>query len=264
MPGLRLFKNSFYSHIGANQTIGSGTIKMGSLKGKGSSTRMFNYCKQKSPNPSECINQFVTLPQNGCGEIDISSIATLQNFLETPVWIINPNTIINNCQTLNYSSTNTYIFVLGGFTNNGTINISNSLFAFLDGTSINNGTININSGELYNAPLRTTPILNNFGTINVNNGSTFLNASIFNNNGQINNLSSLINSGGVINNTGGEINNLLSSLINNTGSSSNIIDNTNGIINNSGYIYNGNNINCTSGTIIGSINGNPVLNECLP
>jgi hypothetical protein len=61
MPGLRMFKKEFYSHIGANEPIVAGTINLGNTKGRGSSTRMFNYCTQRSANPSECINQFITV-----------------------------------------------------------------------------------------------------------------------------------------------------------------------------------------------------------
>jgi len=61
MPGLRLFKTSFYSNIGANEPIPLETIKLGSTKGIGSSTRIFNWCKQHSPNPSLCINQFISV-----------------------------------------------------------------------------------------------------------------------------------------------------------------------------------------------------------
>ena len=32
---------------------------LGSLRGFGSSTRMFNYCKQTSPQPWNCIDQFI-------------------------------------------------------------------------------------------------------------------------------------------------------------------------------------------------------------
>jgi titin len=46
---------------GGNHKIESVTIKLGSTKGRGSSTRMFNYCNQRSANPSLCINQFITL-----------------------------------------------------------------------------------------------------------------------------------------------------------------------------------------------------------
>ena len=41
--------------------ITSGTITVGNSKGRGSTTRMFNWCNKRSPNPSLCINQFVTI-----------------------------------------------------------------------------------------------------------------------------------------------------------------------------------------------------------
>jgi hypothetical protein len=56
-----MFKKGFYSHIGANQPIVAGTVNLGNTKGRGSSTRMFNYCKTHSPNPSGCINQFINI-----------------------------------------------------------------------------------------------------------------------------------------------------------------------------------------------------------
>jgi hypothetical protein len=59
MPGLQMFKKGFYSHIGANRPIVAGTINLGSTKGRGSSTRMFNYCNKKQSYQS-CINQFIT------------------------------------------------------------------------------------------------------------------------------------------------------------------------------------------------------------
>ena len=61
MPGLQMFKKSFYSNIGANQPIVAGTINLGCTRGRGSSTRMFSYCNQRSANPSGCINQFITV-----------------------------------------------------------------------------------------------------------------------------------------------------------------------------------------------------------
>ena len=59
MPGLQMFKKGFYSHIGANQPIVSATINLGSTKGRGSSTRVFNNCNKKNSYQS-CINQFIT------------------------------------------------------------------------------------------------------------------------------------------------------------------------------------------------------------
>ena len=60
MPGLQMFKKGFYSNIGANQPIVAGTINLGSTKGRGSSTRMFNYCNKKE-SYGYCLNQFITI-----------------------------------------------------------------------------------------------------------------------------------------------------------------------------------------------------------
>jgi hypothetical protein len=60
MPGLQLFKKSFYQNIGANQPIVAGTINLGCTKGRGSSTRIFNYCNKKEAY-TKCINQFITI-----------------------------------------------------------------------------------------------------------------------------------------------------------------------------------------------------------
>jgi len=69
MPGLRLFKRGFYSHIGANQPIEAGTVNIGCTKGRGSSTRILNYCNEHSANPSGCINQFITVKSGGSGSV---------------------------------------------------------------------------------------------------------------------------------------------------------------------------------------------------
>jgi hypothetical protein len=61
MPGLRIFKTGFYSSIFANEPAGEGTIKLGCVRGRGSSTRMYNYCHSHTKNPSLCINDFITV-----------------------------------------------------------------------------------------------------------------------------------------------------------------------------------------------------------
>jgi len=43
---------------GGNNVIVASTINLGSTKGRGSATRMFNYCNQHSTNPSECSSRF--------------------------------------------------------------------------------------------------------------------------------------------------------------------------------------------------------------
>ena len=44
---------------GGNHKIANVTVNLGSTKGRGSSTRMFNFCKQTTPQPWNCINQFI-------------------------------------------------------------------------------------------------------------------------------------------------------------------------------------------------------------
>jgi hypothetical protein len=60
MPGLQMYKKGFYSNIGANEPIAAATINLGSTKGRGSSTRMFNYCTKRESN-TYCINQFIKI-----------------------------------------------------------------------------------------------------------------------------------------------------------------------------------------------------------
>jgi hypothetical protein len=58
-PALNL--GLFVRGKGGNHKIASATIYLGSTKGRGSTTRVFNYCNQRSANPSECINQFINI-----------------------------------------------------------------------------------------------------------------------------------------------------------------------------------------------------------
>jgi len=53
---LGLFQKNFCS---SSRVTGS-AINMGNTKGRGSTTRMLNWCSKHSPNPSLCINQFIT------------------------------------------------------------------------------------------------------------------------------------------------------------------------------------------------------------
>lgn len=47
--------------LGGNNIVVAKTINLGSTRGLGSSTRKFVWCKEHSPNPSLCINEFITL-----------------------------------------------------------------------------------------------------------------------------------------------------------------------------------------------------------
>jgi hypothetical protein len=62
MPGSHLFNlGLFQKKFGGNNKIAGVSINLGSTKGRGSTTRMFNYCTQHSANPSGCINQFINV-----------------------------------------------------------------------------------------------------------------------------------------------------------------------------------------------------------
>jgi hypothetical protein len=65
MQSFRLFNLGLnQKHFGGNHKIANVSINLGCTKGRGSSTRMFNYCKERSANPSECINQFINVSSN--------------------------------------------------------------------------------------------------------------------------------------------------------------------------------------------------------
>ena len=59
-----MFQTSFYSNIGANQPIRDGTINLGCTRGNGSATRMYNYCRERTNNPSQCIYDFISIAPN--------------------------------------------------------------------------------------------------------------------------------------------------------------------------------------------------------
>lgn len=61
MPGSHLFNLGLYQKkfLSTSKIYGP-AINMGCTKGRGSTTRTFNYCKTHTPTPSLCINQFIT------------------------------------------------------------------------------------------------------------------------------------------------------------------------------------------------------------
>jgi hypothetical protein len=61
MPGSHLYNlGLFQKHFLSTSRVTGPAINMGCTRGRGSTTRMFNHCTQRSPNPSLCINQFIT------------------------------------------------------------------------------------------------------------------------------------------------------------------------------------------------------------
>jgi hypothetical protein len=57
-PGFKL--GLFVRGKGGNHRIVNATINLGCTKGRGSSTRMFNYCTKKESN-FYCLNNFITV-----------------------------------------------------------------------------------------------------------------------------------------------------------------------------------------------------------
>jgi hypothetical protein len=162
MPGLQMFKRSFYSNLGANQPLAAGTVNLGCTRGRGSSTRMFSYCKQHSKASSLCINDFITMPnqsnqsiQSGDEScvpetIQLSSIATLSS----GIWFLNASTTtVNDCQILTIDSGASLYIITKTLVNKGKI--------------INNGSILLSGGIINNSGIITNnSSITNIGTIN--------------------------------------------------------------------------------------------------
>ena len=61
MPGSKLFNLGLnQKRFGGNQQIAGVSVNLGSTKGRGSSTRMFNYCTKRESN-MYCLNQFINV-----------------------------------------------------------------------------------------------------------------------------------------------------------------------------------------------------------
>jgi hypothetical protein len=65
--------------------VSTAAVKMGSTKGRGSTTRMYNYCTQTSETPSECINEFIAQAPPPIPDI-LFNISTFNNFNIPPVY----------------------------------------------------------------------------------------------------------------------------------------------------------------------------------
>jgi hypothetical protein len=60
MPGSHLFNLGLYQkHFLSTSRVTGPAINMGCTRGRGSTTRVYNYCTNKNPAPSLCINQFI-------------------------------------------------------------------------------------------------------------------------------------------------------------------------------------------------------------
>ena len=160
--------------FGGNNKIAGVSVNLGATKGRGSSTRVFNYCKQTSKDPSQCINQFITIKSSGSsGCTNIENIALSSIATESPsgTWTLNSNTTITICQSLTIGDGLTLIITEGlTLTNYGTITNNGGDINNNGGTITNNGIIN-NGGEStinidLNGDETVGGIMTNNGTIN--------------------------------------------------------------------------------------------------
>jgi hypothetical protein len=235
MPGLSLFnKTGFYSHIGANRFIPTPTIKLGSTRGAGSSTRIFKNVKREFGSAA-ALNEFINVTNPSAGgnipgpepgpepgpcpecpdcpptDVFLESIATKDN---NGNWVLNGNTTIRDFEVLSIQNGMTFIIPPRlTLTNDGTINNS--------GTIQNSGTL-INNGAINN---------NNFGLITNNTDGTIDNNCIINNN----NGGIITNNGEIANNSYGIFNNNKDGIVTNN---DRITNSSDGIFNNDGIITN--------------------------
>jgi len=62
MPGSHLFNlGLFQKHFLSTSRVTGPAINMGCTRGRGSTTRMYNYCTKRSLNSSLCIYEFITV-----------------------------------------------------------------------------------------------------------------------------------------------------------------------------------------------------------
>jgi len=238
-----------FNTSGNSQTSGRTTqaiLGLGCLRNtKGSLTRKFKYCNERDRNyVFQCVfNQPIPPP---CPSITLTNIATFNG----TNWLLNQDTTILACQTLEIPAgqeLQTNHFTL---TNNGTINVRGTIRNAQDtggnnSVTINNGTINIFSTGTIVAVDGGSIITNN-GVVN-NYGDFYCQTyGVINNNagGRINNYSAFSGStGGFRLNANGTFNNV-GIFINNTGAT---IKNA---VNATIYIYDGGLITNNSGGLI--------------
>ena len=106
MPRLSLGFNQ--RNFNGTRATSAAAVNMGSMRGKGSTSRMFNFCKTHSTNPSECINQFINIT-GGNSVPDTPSVVS--------TWFYTQNNIPQN-----------FGLWTGGFITSTGLDSTNSLF----------------------------------------------------------------------------------------------------------------------------------------
>jgi len=158
----------FQKHIGANQPITAATIKLGNTKGRGSSTRIFNYCKQNSPDPSECINQFVNIEKKSIFNPPLNIYGTFFPLTDIPSSTITPSKLLTayNVPVIPPNNVRQVIVTIISCINYS--NIYSDLIHFCNVSNLPppNGTNTIEIHNPYNKPPRVYDNNNNNNPMN--------------------------------------------------------------------------------------------------
>jgi surface protein len=150
----RLFKFGFNQKIfGGNHKLIAPSVNMGNTKGKGSTTRRFNYCTQHSAEPSSCINQFITINSVISLPIPINDFIYSFDFTGYP----EPILTINNLPIINNNNS----FILLKF--NTTVNVINIMTVTITYQYLDNGS---DDGLCFNNVL---PFYNQFTNLTILN-----------------------------------------------------------------------------------------------
>ena len=58
----------YVKRLQGDNLLNGGAINIGSTTGAGSATRKFQYCRQRTNNPSFCLEQFITFQMKQSGK----------------------------------------------------------------------------------------------------------------------------------------------------------------------------------------------------
>jgi hypothetical protein len=178
MPGSHLFNlGLFQKKFGGNNKIAGVSINLGSTKGRGSSTRMLNFCKTHSTNPSGCINQFVNIAP-AIPNISISYTGASRFNSNPYTGTSNGYTYLKftNSGTINMiSESGTIYYVIVGGGGNGNTRPNSSGGGGGGGGQVLSGSINLTSGT-YNIVVGSSGQTSSFYTLIAANGVSATNS----------------------------------------------------------------------------------------
>ena len=150
---------------GGNDKIAAATINLGSTKGRGSSTRIFNYCNQRTANPSECINQFINVAPPTPTPTPLPPNTFIYSFNYSGS---NLSTDVSNNIPLISGNGLSYTYTYTNVSNLVTVIVA---FTFIDTGSTNDGVYFYTYRNFYNTYTQNLQILQ-FGGIPLSRGGS--------------------------------------------------------------------------------------------